>query len=458
MGIAMVAAAIIIGKSFVYFGLFLAFSIIMTLVWKKIPRPWISLVSVSAATPIAIAKQQFSCNLIFALWFTIFNMKYLSKLPRWIYVLTSMALCGIAISSVSWMGTDIVKGIMRQGAYALNFVLGPFIFLPIIYCRMEKSKDVTANLWGLLYCLIVPTTLILLAAKLFGSVSNSYEASLHFGSQSEGYLQYKLVKVLVSFQRTEIGFVLAALICAAFAITVSKVRTKYRLLAGACLVANIYFLLVTVSFGSIVACICGLSAILFAQLRIVNVGKLFMSIAAGVCLLILTYSFSPQSVKGYMEKRIEFRAKQGERQDRFIMWGRGVDYILEHPEGIGFTLSLPDGSVVHNDYLAYTVSYSFMGGLAYISLVAGLLISFFKMRKRMSIDPCAFATYLAGFGVIVAATVNSMTDHMTANRWYFNLIWSVIWYSYFCSRAAQAGSVKVEMRNKTVFAEKSPCH
>jgi hypothetical protein len=122
------------------------------------------------------------------------------------------------------------------------------------------------------------------------------------------------------------------------------------------------------------------------------------------------------------------------------MWGRGLDYYLENPLGIGFTLSLPDGTVVHNDYLAYTVSYSFMGGLAYIALVAGLLISFFQMRKSMSTDPVAFATYLAGLGVIVAAAVNSMTDHMTANRWYFTMIWSMIWYSYFCSRGAQRGT------------------
>ena len=58
-------------------------------------------------------------------------------------------------------------------------------------------------------------------------------------------------------------------------------------------------------------------------------------------------------------------------------------------------------------------------------LVVGLLISFFRVRKSTIDDPSALAIYLAGLGVIVAIAVNSMTDHMNANRWYFNVIWSL---------------------------------
>jgi len=45
-------------------------------------RPWIFLVSISAATPIAISRQQIACNLIFAFWFAVFNMKYIFRLPN----------------------------------------------------------------------------------------------------------------------------------------------------------------------------------------------------------------------------------------------------------------------------------------------------------------------------------------------------------------------------------------
>jgi ABC-type Na+ efflux pump permease subunit len=203
-----------------------------------------------------------------------------------------------------------------------------------------------------------------------------------------------------------------------------------------------------------------LGAIFYAQLRVINVGKWLTSIAACVCLLILTYSFSPPGVRGYLEKRVEFRVKQGEKQDRFALWGRAMDYFLEHPGGVGLTLTVGDRvkTVIHNDYLAYTVSYSIMGGLAYTSLVAGLLISFFLRRKSIIDDPSAFAVYLAGLGVIVVVAVNSMTDHMTVNRWYFNVIWSVIWYSYFCSRDVQIGSVRQGMRSETVIAGTEASH
>jgi hypothetical protein len=439
LGMMIIAAAIILGRSYAFYVAFLAFSFVITFVWSKSPLPWIFLVSIVAASPIPLFRQQFACNLMCALWFTIFNMRYLSKLPTWIYLLTGLAICGFITSSIEWIGGNAISALMRQGAFAFNFLLAPFILIPMIYCRMRESRDTTANLQGLLFCLIVPSTFVLLSAKLFGSVANAWEASLHEASQSEGYLQFQLGKALVSFQRTDVGFIFAALICASTAVVISQVKMKYRILAGVCLISNLFLMLTTISFGSIFSCFCGLAVIFTAQLRVINVGKWLMSVTACVCLLFLTYGFSPPSVKGYLAKRVEFRVKQGKEQDRFEMWVRGVNYYLEHPGGVGFTLSVGERekTVIHNDYLAYMVSYSIMGGLAYTGLIAGLLTSFFRMRKRILDDPSAFAIYLAGSGVIVAAAVNSMTDHMSANRWYFNVIWSVIWYSYFCSRSVQ---------------------
>jgi hypothetical protein len=52
-------------------------------------------------------------------------------------------------------------------------------------------------------------------------------------------------------------------------------------------------------------------------------------------------------------------------------------------------------------------------------------------------DPAALAVFLAGHGAVIVIALNSITDHMTENRWYFNLIWSLVWYSYFCSRSDQ---------------------
>ena len=391
LGMAIIAASILLGRSYAFFVSFLAFSVFMTLLWRKAPRPWIFLVSISAATPIAISRQQFACNLIFALWFAVFNPRYLFRLPKWIYVPAALAVLGIFTSSINWMSGDAVRSIMRQGAFAYNFFLAPFLLLPLVYLRMRESRDHAANLQGLLFCLIVPSTLILISAKLFGTVANAWEASLHVGGLAEGYLQYQLGKVIVNFPRTGVGFILAALICASTAVTVSQVKGLYRLLAGACLASNVFLLLATGSFGSIFACLCGLAAIFYTQFRTVSVTKVLLSVAVICCMLLLTYSLSPPSTKEYLEKRYEHRVVKADT-DRLVLWARAMDYFLEHPEGVGLTLTVGDKvkSNPHNDYLAYAVSYGVIGGLAYPSLVAGLLIYFFKSRKRSNRGPlCA---------------------------------------------------------------------
>lgn len=459
LGMSIIAASILIGRKYAFYVPFLAFSILMTLLWRKAPRPWIYLVSISAATPIAISKQQFACNLIFALWFTVFNMKYLLKIPKWIYLPAGLAIFGVITSSINWMGDNFIRSIMRQGAFAFNFILAPFILLPMIYVRMKESRDHASNLQGLLFCLILPSTLILISAKLFGTVANAWEASLHAGSLAEGFLQYTLGRVVVNFLRTEVGFILAALICASTAIAISKVKTLYRLLAGACLISNAFLLLATGSFGSALACLCGLVAIFYKQFRAVTVTKVLASVAVICCILLLTYSFSPPSIKGYLEKRYTHRVTNADT-DRLRLWGRAMDYFLEHPGGVGFTLSAGDRvkSYIHNDYLAYAVSYGIMGGIAYTSLVVGMLIPFLLVRKKASDSPAGHAIYLAGLGVIVAIAANSMTDHMTENRWYFTLIWSIVWYCYFCSRKGQTEPVRQLIRSETVIAGTAASH
>ena len=111
----------------------------------------------------------------------------------------------------------------------------------------------------------------------------------------------------MNFLRTEVGFILAALICASTAVTVSQVKGLYRLLAGACLASNVFLLLATGSFGSIFACLCGLAAIFYTQFRNVSITKVLVSVAVVCCMLFLTYSLSPPSVKEYLGKRYEHR-------------------------------------------------------------------------------------------------------------------------------------------------------
>jgi len=457
LGTGIIAASIYFGHSFTFSIPFLPFSFVMTLLWKKAPRPWTYLVSISAAVPTALFRYQFACNVVFASWFALFNTRYLFRLPKWIYVPTTLAVLGILTSSINWMSEDVERSIMRQVTLGFNFILGPFLFLPAVYLRMRESRDHVLNLKGLLFCLIVPSTLILISAKFFGTVANAWEASLHAGDSPEGFLLYRLGRVIVNFSRTEVGFILAALICASTAIAISRVKALYRWLAGACLLSNTFLLLATASFGSGLACLCGLVAIFYTQSRTVKITKLLISMTAIACMLLLTYSLSPPNVKKYLAKRYEHRITNA-NQDRLGLWLRALEYSLEHPEGIGFTLVTGSREKIatHNDYLAYIVSYGFLGGMAYTALVIGLLVYF--LRRRRSADHSAVAIHLAGLGVIVALAVNSMTDHLMGNRWYFNLIWSVVWYSYFCSRAAQKETILEGIPNGTGVSGRTASH
>jgi O-antigen ligase len=439
---ALIAGFIVLGHKYLALPV-LALSFFSAVVWRNAPRPWIYLIAIMAASPVVFSQKfKIEPNLIFAIWFLFFNIRYLSKLPKWIYVLCGLVLFGSLSSSINWISDGFVRGLARQGTFAFTYILGVFILLPVVYSRMRESRKPTANLQGLLFCLIIPSTLILLLAKCMGTPTNIYESLLR-GIESQGYLMYKIGHAYVNFLRTEVGFILAVLICASTAIAISKVNIKYRLLAGACLASNVFLLLTTGSFGSIFSCLCGLAAIFYTQIRVISVTKVIASVTAICCLVLLLYGLSPPSTKKYLEKRTDYRITKA-NTDRLDLWEKAVAQIIQHPEGVGWTLSVGDKvkTFIHNDYLTYMVSYGFLGGLAYALLIIVLCISFFQMRKD-TVDHAKLAIQLAGFGAIIAVAVNSMTDHMTENRWYFNLIWSLIWYCYFCSRAPSDGNDKM---------------
>ncbi|OGU10956.1 MAG: hypothetical protein A2075_04015 [Geobacteraceae bacterium GWC2_58_44] len=455
----MVALTIVVGRAHALYLLFIVSSFAITYFWRSAPRPWICLVSIVAATPIPLFRQQVACNLLFAFALAVFNANFLFKLPKWTYVPAAMALMGVLTSSFNWLSESVIGSILRQGAFVYNFLVSLFIFLPLIYFRMRESRDHEANLRGLLFCLILPSTAILLTTKLVGIETNVYENSLHVGSLAEGYLDYLLGRVVVNFHRTEVGFILAALICASTAIAVSRVRLQYRLVAAACSVSNIILLLSTGSFGSGSACLVGLAAIFYAQFRVLNPARCLASMAVLGCSILLIYSLFPSSGKKYLEKRYQVRVTNRD-QDRVVLWTRAMGYILENPEGVGLTFTVGDKVKTnpHNDYLLYTVSYGFLGGLAYLYLVTVLLLYFIQVRNRKIEDHSAFAIHLAGLGVVVALALNSMTDHLTNNRWYFNVIWSIVWYSYFCSQAAHRQPVSLEADGEAAKVERMASH
>ncbi len=187
---------------------------------------------------------------------------------------------------------------------------------------------------------------------------------------------------------------------------------------------------------SISSCICGISSIFFSQFRKISAAKAMGSAVVIIMALFITYNFLPASVKDYLGKRYEHRVTDGDT-DRLTLWSTALESFFQHPEGVGFTLQAgeKEKTFIHDEYLVYTVSYGIFGGLAYLFLVVKLLFLFMKTGKNMIKDPYANAIHLAGLGVMVAIALNTITDHLNANRWNFNVVWSIIWYCFFCSCA-----------------------
>jgi O-antigen ligase len=261
-----------------------------------------------------------------------------------------------------------------------------------------------------------------------------------------GFMSYQFGHVVVEFRRTLVGFIFAALICSSMAITVSRIKLTYRLLAAVCLGVNALLLLITGSIGSSLACLCGLGAIFYAQSRVVNIMRGLISITVICSLLFLVWTISPVTVKDYVQGQFQNRIRIGTDQDRFTLWARAISYLSKNPEGVGWTNVVGDRikTNTHNDYLVFAVSYGFAGGIAYAYIIVRLLVYFLKRRKKIMEDSHAAAIHLAGLGVIVVVAINSISDHMTGVLWYFNVVWSIIWYCYFCSRG-DTQTIRYEM-------------
>jgi hypothetical protein len=160
-------------------------------------------------------------------------------------------------------------------------------------------------------------------------------------------------------------------------------------------------------------------------------------LSVGVGLGLASWFFLPAGVQKYAESRYEVRvSKSGSpTDDRSWRWKKSFNYLMENPSGVGWSLYVePLGIYPHNDYLSYGIAYGILCGLVYFLDVSGLLFSFVSISMA-PLDPSRFALTLVGAGTLTVVLINSLSDHLTSNRWYFNVVWSLIWYAFFGSRA-----------------------
>lgn len=439
LGILIICSSIFVANFYVVSSVLFVIAFFLSVFGKSLRFTRINLSSMMSANPVNITSA-IPCNIVFAPWIMLFDIGSLFLIPRWIFVVTLLALLSFTCSSINWLTGSGSSSIISQIGYMTSYLLGPLILMPIIYSRLSECKDSNLKLKGLLFYLIIPSTALLLLAHFFGQpIQNSYQDT-NFAMNTR---MYKFGNMLFNFTRTHVGFILASLICASTAVAASKVKKLYRLLATACLAGNILLLLITGSVGSAIACILGLCAILLIILNRANILRALTSIFVIATVLGTIWFLAPQSVKKYTEDRYQERFEKKGRlnvEDRFMLWGRATKYLIENPEGVGWSILVGDKvkSNPHNDYLLYAISYGLIAGIIYAYTVLRLGISFFKRSRHIYNDQNMQAITLSGLGVAIVIIINSIGDHLVANRWYFSVIWCILWYTYFSSMPSKS--------------------
>jgi O-antigen ligase/polysaccharide polymerase Wzy-like membrane protein len=430
MGMAINLASIYIGNPYIISLLTIPIAAVMTFKWLNQPLPWIVLVSAIAANPVNL-NAPIALNLIFAIFLLMLSMHYLSELSSWLYLILFLAFLSIIGSVADWSTTG---EFFTQFAAIGNYVIGPFFLLPLIYFRLQKEVNADLLLKAFVFSLIVPSVTFMFLARLFGTHvvdanTSAFESLVNVSIYHLGNIDFQLT-------RTQAGIPLAVLICASFAVIVSAISKKIRLIAFVSLIVTTFLLLVTGSVGSSLAALCGIMLLLGIARRYISIKRYFIVLPIVIGLAMAGWSQLPQGIKDYAYSRYEEKLSGGiDTSDRSGRWQLSLTYLMDNPLGRGWDLYVaPIGTYPHNDYLSYGIAFGFVCSLLYLFVPAKILLSIVSVKVHIK-DPARVAILLASAGSVTVFLINSFSDHLTANRWYFNVVWSIIWYGYFASKS-----------------------
>lgn len=315
-----------------------------------------------------------------------------------------------------------------------NYLVGPLFLLPLVYYRLQEEADTELVLVIFVMSLVVPTLLFMFVARVFGTPvvdisAFDFDYLLNVSVYHLGNIDFQLT-------RTQSGIPLAVLISASFALMACSVKKNIRLAAVLAMVAGLFLLLVTGSVGSSLAALCGIVLILFISRSYFSVTRYAVFLPLLLVLVLIGWSQVPPAIKKYAESRYEEKLAGGVNvSDRSGQWHAASDYLLDNPLGRGWKLFVPPiGGYPHNDYLSYGIAFGIACGLLYLFVPAKILHSLVSRRLEPR-NIAQISISLAGVGAVAVLLINSMSDHLTANRWYFNVVWSVIWFGYFVNRS-----------------------
>jgi hypothetical protein len=426
-----------------------------TIVWREKTLNWILFATVIAANPASFSTT-LALNLLFAICLLAIRGSLYSAFPPWLKVAFILACASVAVSSINWFFSPVLRfDPLYQVSSATNYVLGPFLLVPMVYAGMQQYNDSQMKVKALLVYVVLPSTLALFLAYTLGTPVREGPVD---ANTPTGTLSLSLGNTLFNFVRTQIGPLLASTICVSSVVLFSPVGVRYKVVAGLVLAVNFLFLLLTGSVASSVACLLALLIIAILTMRWLSSPVLLISSVVVVLLLIVVWNFVPDVIKDYAGSRYQLRLSGGpDTSDRVPLWAAAANFLADHPAGIGWSLLYdPQVGYPHNDYLSYGIAYGVLCGLVYMYVLFRIMLSFLNIPPG-GVDKSEYVIRLAGIGVLVVILVNSFSDHLSANRWYFNVLWSIAWFTYFSSNpearlplsdsaaaAEQADSVRVE--------------
>lgn len=430
LGMAINLLSIYLGNPYFVSLIMVPVAAIATLNWLYRPLPWIALVSVIAANPVNL-NASISLNFVFVIFYVLLNMHDMNRLPSWLY--TTMIFAGLSIlgSTISWSETG---NVFTQFAAVGNYVIGPLFLIPLTYFRLQEENNADLVLKVFVVSLIVPTFALLFLARIFGTPvidanTNAFDYLVNISVYHLGNTDFYLT-------RTQSGIPLAALLSASFAVFVNPAVNSARIIAFVSFALGIFLLLVTGSVGSSLAALCGIGLILVIGQRYFSIKRYLIILLTIILLAIIGFNSAPQGIKEYAISRYDEKLSGGvDTSDRTELWEASLDYLTDNPLGHGWDLYVePIGTYPHNDYLSYGIAFGFACGLVYLFVPVKILFSSVTAKLKPE-NSARVALSLATIGAVTVLLINSMSDHLTANRWYFNIVWSIIWFGYFASRS-----------------------
>jgi len=107
--------------------------------------------------------------------------------------------------------------------------------------------------------------------------------------------------------------------------------------------------------------------------------------------------------------------------ERIDSWQEGLQEVMEHPMGRGFSPFLEaSGRAMHNDYIFVFLGAGLIGFIGFMMFIIGMYFKTFLMllSKSKNVKICG----LIILGVLISFCANAVTDHLIHYCWPFNSI------------------------------------